>query len=51
MSKVSNHKGKPHGAKPCFSIEAYKQIAIASCNESSVVNLLLSATYGRGKET
>ena len=51
MSKVSIHKGKPHGEKTCFSIEVYKQIATASCNELSVVNLLLSATSGRGKKT
>ena len=39
MSKVYNHEGKMHMAgkrhvaKTCFSIEAYKQITIASCNE------------------
>ena len=39
MSKVYNHKDKlrvadkPHSEETCFSIEAHKQIAIASCNE------------------
>ena len=33
LSKVYNHKGKPHVARACFSIEAYKQITTASCDE------------------
>lgn len=45
MSKVCNHKGKPHmvgklcvadnshTAKMCFSKKAHNQIAIASCYE------------------
>lgn len=45
MRRVYNHKGKLqmedklhmtgklHAAKPCWSIEAYKQEAIDSCND------------------
>lgn len=54
MSKVSSHKDKPlmvdkpHMAKACFSIEAYKQITTASFNEYSKANSLLSAASKMG---
>lgn len=40
MCKVYNHKGKLHlesklhATKTCFSIEAYEQITVASCNNN-----------------
>ena len=38
---------KPHMAKTSFSIEAYKQITIFSCNKYSEVISLLSVAHGR----
>lgn len=51
MSKVYNHKGKPHMAKTCFSIEAYNQITMANYNEESEVNSPLSAPPRRSIKT
>jgi hypothetical protein len=53
MSQVPSQEGKPHVVdqlhlvKTSFSIEAYKQITIFSCNKYSEVISLLSVAHGR----
>lgn len=44
--EIHKKEGRLHGARIPFSIEAHKQITIASGNKGAKLNLLLSATTG-----
>lgn len=54
MSQVYSHEGQLHMvdrlpvAETCFTVEAYKQLVIASCNEQSEENSFLSDTPRKG---
>lgn len=50
VNRVYNHKDKLNVAEMCFSLETYKLITIANCNEKSESKFTPSATEGEAQK-